>query len=347
MRKGNRKAGKRNVVILAFQGVTLFDITGPADVFDVASRYLAEAGSEYQVQVASIEGGLVRSSCGLALDSRRVESIDPAAIDMLFVCGGGPPESPPVPVELVAWLKANQTSVGRICSVCTGAFIVAAAGIADGRCITTHWEAVDSLASRYKKARVDRNAIFVRDGPLWSSAGFTAGIDLSIALIEEDYGREVAMQVARTFVMFLKRPGDQPQLSTTLVSQFVTDAAFADLHAWMSNSLDQDLSVPVLAERANMTTRTFSRRYRAVVGRTPAKTVELLRLEAACRMLKESSLSLKFIAKTTGFGDEQTLRRTFRRHFGVVPQLFGRTAGGAIRGSVKTKRIPLHERTSW
>ncbi len=313
-------AETRTILLLAFDEVALLDLVGPADAFTVMSSHiLSGTPPAYRVTVASTRGGPVRSVSGLAIDTLCLDAIQMAAVDTIIVPGGGPPEAPPVPPDLVAWLAANGPAARRLCSVCTGAFLLAAAGLAEGRRLATHWEAAGELQRRHPAVAVEPEPIFVHDGPLWSSAGFTAGIDLALALVEEDHGHAAAMQLARLMVMFVKRPGEQRQYSSTLASQTAADPAFDRLHAWIADSLDADLRVENLAARVNMAPRTFARRYARVVGRTPAKTVELLRLEAACQALLDPEVPIKQVARRCGFGDEQNLRRSFLRRYGMVP----------------------------
>ncbi|WP_333605798.1 GlxA family transcriptional regulator [Novosphingobium sp.] len=315
----------RTVLVLAFDNITLSDVAGPTDVFDLVRQVVSETELEiganpYRVIVGSVHGGFVRSASGLLLATAPLTDIDCTRVDTLIVPGGGPPGNPPVPAEVVAWLATEGRKVRRICSVCTGAFLIAEAGLADGRRVTTHWMAASTFAERYPDIIVDSDPIFIKDGAIWSSAGFTAGLDLSLALIEEDLGHDIAMRLARALVMFLKRPGGQSQFSAPLASQSVGDSTFDKLHAWIMEHLADDLHVVTLAERAGMTPRTFARRYVAKVGRTPAKTIEIFRLEAACRQIVQTDMPLKKIACENGFGNEQNMRRTFWRHFGVYPQ---------------------------
>jgi transcriptional regulator GlxA family with amidase domain len=207
-----------------------------------------------------------------------------------------------------------------VCAVCTGAFLVAQAGLADGRRLTTHWRAASTLAQRFPKVIVTPEPIFVRDDFLWSSAGFTAGLDLALALIEQDLGPQIALELARDLIMYLKRPGDQSQLSVALALQVQGDVRFGKFHAWMSEHLSEDLTIERLASQVGMSPRTFARRYVETFGRTPWRTLELLRIEAAVRQLKETEACLKLIAAQTGFGSEQNLRRTFLRHTGMLPR---------------------------
>ncbi|MFC3227510.1 GlxA family transcriptional regulator [Marinibaculum pumilum] len=313
-------AKTRTILLLAFEEVALLDLVGPADAFTVVSGHvLSQSPPAYRVAVASVPGGPIRSVSGLSIDTLALDAIDPAAIDTIIVPGGGPPQAPPVPPNLVAWLAGNGAAARRLCSVCTGAFLLAAAGLAEGRRLATHWEAAGELQRRHPAVSVEPEPIFVHDGPVWSSAGFTAGIDLALALVEEDHGHAAAMQLARLMVMFVKRPGEQRQFSSALASQTAADPAFDRLHAWIVDNLDADLRVEALAARAGMAPRTFARRYARAAGRTPARTVELLRLEAACQALLDPQLPIKQVARRCGFGDEQNLRRCFLRRYGMVP----------------------------
>ncbi len=207
----------------------------------------------------------------------------------------------------------------RLCSVCTGAFMLAAAGQLEGKRAATHWEWVDKLHKQHPGIAVDADKIFIKDGSVWTSAGVSAGIDLTLALIEEDYGHHIAIETARQLVMFIKRTGGQSQFSVPLAAQSLEDARFAELHAWVATHLHQSLTVERLAEQAGMTPRTFARTYASQLGCTPAKMVEAMRLEAACRALEETGLPLKTIAANTGYVEEQNLRRVFQRQFGISP----------------------------
>ncbi len=318
------------IVIVAFDDVTASDITGVADVFELANRYfLSRPQDRYRIVVASTDGRPVRTSCGITMVTESLDAIDADAIDTLVVPGGGPPDAPPVPRDVVRWLRAEGRKARRICAVCTGTFLIAEAGLARARRITTHWQAAGILAERYPEAQVDARPIFVRDGQLWSSAGFTAGIDLALAVLEEEHGHEMAMQTARSMVVFLKRPGDQSQFSAALESQVDGDRAFGKLHAWIMQNLARGLTIEVLSAQMNMSPRTFARRYSEQIGRTPSRTVERFRLEAAQRALGESGASLKEIARACGFGDEQNLRRAFVRVLGALPEHYRKAASEA------------------
>lgn len=246
-------------------------------------------------------------------------SLEDTVIDTLMAPGGCRGDVYEASAALVAWVAARGQTVRRLCSICTGAFLLAAAGQLEGRRAATHWDWATRLSSLYPGVHVDADRIFVRDGNVWSSAGVTAGIDLTLALIEDDHGHRLAIDVARQLVVFVKRSGGQSQFSAPLSAQSSTGGDFAELHGWMAAHLQQDLRVEVLADWMNMSPRTFARVYRSRCGVTPAKAVEMLRLEAARRLLETGTLPIKRIATLTGLSDEQTLRRAFIRVLGVAP----------------------------
>jgi transcriptional regulator GlxA family with amidase domain len=217
------------------------------------------------------------------------------------------------------WVRARASGARRVASVCTGAFLLAAAGLLDGKRAVTHWMHCAELARRFPAIRVEPDPIFVRDDAIWTSAGVTAAIDLALALVEDDVGRSLALAVARHLVMFLKRPGGQAQFSTALSLQSAEDR-FGTLHDWISRRLADDLSLPALARQAGMSERSFSRRYTEATGITPARAVERLRVEAARRLLSDTRLPVKRIAARCGFGSEETLRRSFMRLLAATPQ---------------------------
>ncbi|SEE60543.1 transcriptional regulator, AraC family with amidase-like domain [Rhizobiales bacterium GAS188] len=324
----------RRIVMLSYEGANLVDVCGPVQAFETARRHMQLQGLDaYETVVASETGGPVVTGAGLAILTRPVAELEAAAIDTLIVPGGSPGGEPVTPGALVGWVAAHAAAMRRVCSVCTGAFTLAAAGLLNGRRATTHWRWAELLARRHPSIRVEPDPIFIRDGSLWTSAGVTAGMDLALALIEEDVGHRVAIEVARDLVMFMKRPGGQSQFSVPLAAQTAGDALFGDLHAWMVTHLVEDLRVERLAERVGMSPRSFARLYAARVGNTPAKTVEMMRLEAARRALEETDLPTKRIAAELGYGDEQNLRRVFQRQLGIGPaQYRDRFSGHQVYG---------------
>jgi transcriptional regulator GlxA family with amidase domain len=327
-------SAKRRVLILAFDGVTLVDVVGPADVFDLATRYVLGADcAGYEILLGSVHGGDIKASNGILVRTQRLDDIE-GPFDTLIVPGGGPPRSPPVPPDTVAWLANSATLARRLCAVCTGTFLLGAAGLISDRRVTTHWEAASALQEAYPSTIVDATPIYVRDGNVWTSAGFSAGSDVALALIEDDFGHHVAIELARRLIVFLKRTSDLPQISTPLFFQSCSDEMFSRLHAWISANLNSDLSISSLSNFAGMTPRTFARAYAERVGRTPAKAVEMLRLEAAFRLLVNSTLPLKRIAFQTGFGTEQNLRRAFLKNYDLSPLDIRHSLGGASNPAI-------------
>lgn len=320
----------RQIVFAVAPHLVLLDACGPMEAFWRAELEMREAcksvGDErvaYRTRVASIEGGILETHVGLPIVAERLEDLEDEPIDTVIVAGTFVADQMVLDAKLIRWLERMAPRIRRICSVCVGAFYLAAAGLLEGRRATTHWRSADELARRFPAVRVDADPIFIRDvrdgRAVWTSAGVTAGIDLALALIEEDFGHALAIKAARRLVVFMKRPGGQSQFSATLDAQQCPTGEFDALHAWMVTNLRDDLSVERLAEHVRMSPRTFARRYVEAVGRTPAKTVEALRLEAAASSLAQSRRPMKRIALDCGFGTEQNLRRAFVRRFGVPP----------------------------
>ena len=308
------------VVLLAHEQMNLLDLSGPLQALATARRDGDRNGPAlYDTIVASVDGGAVTTGCGLPVMTVALSTLEGVAIDTLIAPGGCKGDTFDAPPQLVAWIARRAPDVRRVCSVCTGAFLLAAAGQLDGRHVATHWDWATRLGAQYPGIHIDADRIYIQDGPVWTSAGVSAGIDLTLALIEADFGHQVAIQTARQLVMFIKRSGGQSQFSVPLAAQLHDRGDFADLHAWMATHLADDLTVERLAGHVGMSPRNFARSYAARVGRTPAKTVDAMRLEAACRALEETDLPLKSVAVAAGHGDEQTLRRAFQRQLGVSP----------------------------
>lgn len=310
----------RTVEMLVFPAVQMLDVTGPLQVFATANDIATRAGRAppYALRVVAKDGGHVTASAGVGFVA---EALPPAvaALDTLVIAGGQGVAAAAADPALLAWIRARAMTARRTASVCTGAFLLAASGVLDGRRASTHWSVCADLARRFPAVRVEPDPIFVRDGPVWTSAGVTAGIDLALALVEEDLGRDLALAVARHLVVFLKRPGGQAQFSAVLSLQAAEDR-FGALHTWIGGHLARDLSLPALAGEAGMSARSFSRRYRAATGLTPARAVARLRVEEARRLLSESRLPVKRIAERCGFGSEETMRRSFLRLLATTPQ---------------------------
>ncbi|HKU00782.1 MAG TPA: helix-turn-helix domain-containing protein [Paraburkholderia sp.] len=329
----------RHVAFAVAPDLVLLDACGPVEAFwraELAMRAGRAAATPlsagpadsadpcaYRVTLASVAGGVLPTFAGMPVVTERLEALDIAAIDTLIVPGVPIDDSTALQPELVAWIAAAAPHARRVASVCTGAFYLAEAGLLDGRRATTHWRNAAQLARRFPRVSVDPEPIFVRDERdgrvVWTSAGLTAGIDLALALIEEDCGHTIAMHAARRLVVYMKRPGGQAQFSEALEAQSAAGGTFDTLHGWMAANLHTELSVERLAEEARMSPRTFARRYVEAVGRTPARTVAAMRVEAAAHALAQSRLPVKRIAADCGFGTEQNLRRAFERRYGVLP----------------------------
>lgn len=329
----------RTVVILAFGGVQPLDVSGPASVFAAANE--KQPGS-YEVLVASPHGGEVQTNAGLTIARTHALASLPGELDTVLVAGGSDEGLFEVILQgtVGRWLAARAPRVRRYGSVCSGAFVVASAGLFDGRRAVTHWASCAWLAQLFPRVRVEPDAIFVVDGPTFSSAGISAGIDLTLALVEADLGHAVASAVARQLVVYLRRPGGQSQFSTALRAQ-TSAPTFEELAAWVSDHLDRDLRVPALAARAGMSERNFSRVFTRELGQTPADFVERLRVERARSLLERGQLALKEVASRCGFGSVDTLQRAMVRQMRVTPSDYrDRFAPLRLRGQDEPRRPP-------
>jgi transcriptional regulator GlxA family with amidase domain len=302
--------------ILAYEGCQILDVTGPAAVFGAANE--DRARPFYDVGIVSPDGGTVTTNCGVALQSARIGGQP----DMLLVAGGSAGLRAVMAREDVRrWLCKAAPGTKRFGSVCTGAFVLAAAGLLDGKRVATHWASCARLADRFPALSVDAEALYVVDGKVWTSAGVTTGIDMALALVEADLGAATANLIARHFVLYARRPGYQSQFSPMLQAQATADAPFASLIDWMQDHLERDLDVPTLARHAGYSERSFYRKFTEATGKTPAHFVEDLRLDAA-RTLLDKGLSLKAIAGRVGLKSSGRLGQAFERRFGMAPSLF-------------------------
>jgi transcriptional regulator GlxA family with amidase domain len=323
------KVPLRRVAILAFPGVTLLDIAGPAQVF-AELKEIELPGAGYALSYVSRSGGLVSTDVGVTVDTAPIASLKPHQIDTLVVPGGPGVWALRQDDVLMKWITQTLPKARRIASVCLGAFVLAWTGILDGKRAVTHWRYCPKLQDGFPEIRVEPNAIFVQDGRVWSSAGVSAGIDLALAMIEEDFGHTIALDIARRLVVFLKRPGGQSQFSTVLAAQVSdVEGRFSALHAWIIENIANDLRVETLAERAGMTPRTFARTYASRTGMTPASGVEALRVETARLLLESRQIGgVVEVAQRAGFGDDERMRRAFLRHLGVSPSEYRRRFSG-------------------
>jgi transcriptional regulator GlxA family with amidase domain len=311
-------ATARSVVILAFDGVQLLDVTGPIEVFEAAN----ERGADYRVLVASPDGGDVRAGSRTRLGADLAFADLPRRIDTLVVPGAPDWRAIAFNARLVGTVTAAARRSRRTASVCGGAFVLAAAGLLDGRRAATHWELAGDLARAYPRIAVDADAIFVADGPIYSSAGITAGIDLCLALIEADHGAELARDVARHLVVFMQRPGGQAQFSARLDVATPTQSPLRRVLDDVARDPAADHSLKALSERAGFSVRHLARLFQRELGMTPGHYVEGVRLEAARARLQRSDESLATIARATGFGSEETMRRAFWRELSTTPAAY-------------------------
>lgn len=309
--------------MLAFPGVQVLDVMGPLEVFSRTSRWLRDQGRStghvYQVEIIGLEAGPFPTSSGLRIHADHGYAQVKGGLDTLMIAGGVGVSQLRTHAPLLRWIRQQAAKVRRLASICTGAFLLAEAGLLKGRRATTHWNHCATFARDFPDIQVEPDTIFVREGSLYSSAGVTAGMDLALALVEEDFGREVALAVARELVMFLQRPGGQAQFSAQLSVQMAEQEPLRDLQVHIQEHPGEDLSVERLAKRVGMSPRNFARVFAQEVGMTPARFVASVRVETARRLLEESSETLDAICGLSGLGTPESMRRAFLRTLGVPP----------------------------
>lgn len=335
---------ERIVLFVLFDGVQSLDVTGPVEVFAGANRHPA-APLTYRIRTASLDGGPVRTTSGLTLLPDGALGDEPSPHTLIVPGGEGSLLPDP---GLVDWLRARAPGTERLVSVCTGALLLAAAGLLDGHRATTHWSFCDDLARAYPEVDVDPEAIFVRDGRLATSAGVTAGIDLALALVEEDLGRDTALTIARHLVVFLRRPGNQSQFSAQLAAQTARREPLREVQQWITEHPEGDLSVEALAARARLSPRQFARVFRAETGMTPGRYVERVRLENARRLIEDTGDGVEEVARASGYGTPEAMRRAFVKALGTPPAEYRRrfhapVAAGAPAGTDPS--VTAHVRT--
>jgi transcriptional regulator GlxA family with amidase domain len=334
---------EREVVVVAFDGVEVIDVAGPVSVFSAASRLLGKRKPGYRIVVAAPSAGLVRTSSAVLLHADRSLASLRGPVDTLLVAGRSALPMDAVPPELAVQIRRLSRRARRVASVCTGAFVLGAAGLLDERRATTHWAYCRKLQEQHRSSTVEGDPIFVRDGNVWTSAGATSGMDLCLALIEEDHGRELALEVARWLVLYLQRPGGQNQFSVPLAAQRAVRRPIRALETWILENLEQPLSVEELARRAKMSPRTFARTFRAETGTTPAQYVTRARLESARRWLETTAEPIAVIAERCGFARFETFDRAFVRAFGATPREYRRRF--ADRGASSRAAQPATRRS--
>lgn len=309
---------QRTILVVLFDGLQSLDVTGPVEVF--AGAELLRPGT-YRIRTASLDGAPVRSTSGLTLvpDGSLAGATDP---DVLLVPGGKGSLRPDP--RLVDWVREHGPRAARLVSVCTGAAVLAEAGLLDGRRITTHWAYCDRIARRHPSVEIDPDPVYVRDGNVATSAGVTAGIDLALALVEEDLGRQTALTVARHLVVFLRRPGNQAQFSAQLAAQTAHREPLREVQRYIAERPGADLSVESLAARARLSPRHFARAFRAETGTTPGRYVDRVRLEHARRLLEDTADGVEEISRSSGYGTPEAMRRAFLKALGTSPAEYRR-----------------------
>ncbi|MFD9637041.1 GlxA family transcriptional regulator [Streptomyces violascens] len=311
---------QRSVLVVLFDDVQSLDVTGPAEVFAGVGRVVGDPAA-YRLRFASLDGAPVTAHSGLRLMADSALA-DAAPADILLVPGGDGTRS--ADPRLINWLRAHGPRAPRLVSVCSGSMLLAEAGLLDGRRATTHWAYCAEMARRYPAVRVEPDPIFVRDGNIATSAGVTAGIDLALALVEEDHGRAAALGLARNMVVFLRRPGNQAQFSAQLAAQTAQREPLRELQQWITEHPDGDLSVEALAQRASLSPRHFARAFHAETGTTPGRYVERVRLEHARRLLEETPSGVREVSRAAGYGTPEAMRRAFVKKLGTAPAEYRR-----------------------
>ncbi|MEU9589407.1 GlxA family transcriptional regulator [Streptomyces sp. NPDC048193] len=309
---------QRTVLVVLFDDVQSLDVTGPVEVFAGAEQHTS---GTYRIRTASLDGAPVRTSSGLTVVPDRALTGAPAPHTLLVPGGRGTRDPDP---RLIGWLREHGPGAPRLVSVCTGAALLAAAGLLDGRRATTHWAYCDRLARDHPAVEVDPDPIYVRDGHVATSAGVTSGIDLALALVEEDLGRAAALTIARHLVVFLRRPGNQAQFSAQLAAQTARREPLREVQQWITEHPGADLSVESLAARAALSPRHFARAFQAETGTTPGRYVDRVRLEHARRLLEDSTDGVEEISRVSGYGTPEAMRRAFVRALGTSPAEYRR-----------------------
>ncbi|MCP4159948.1 MAG: GlxA family transcriptional regulator [Deltaproteobacteria bacterium] len=320
----------KKVIQVIFNGSQILDITGPMEVFAQANEILSKNGDFfYDLSLISHKKGPVSTSSGLKLlaeeDFKSFNSSN--LLDTLLIAGGNGVYQARFQKDLIDFVREHGKNAMRIASICSGTFILAEAGLLDGKQATTHWSVTEKLALEYPEIDVKPDNIFIRDGNIYSSAGVTAGIDLALSLVEEDHGRKIALEIAKQLVVFMKRQGGQSQFSTTLIGQYAARGVLKDILKWIKQNPKQDMSVDALALRCAMSERNFARVFKQEVGMTPGRYVEKMRVEYAAELIESRGDDFHKIASTSGFSSDEMMRRAFMRQLNVLPNSYRKRFG--------------------
>ncbi len=316
----------RNIVMLGFPGAQVLDITGPMEIFkganDVLARHELSDKPAYRLTLATHAGGLFETTSGIRLMADCTLAALSAPIDTLLISGGDGVRAAMRDAVLIRFIQQASKKARRVASVCSGTFLLAQAGLLDGRRAASHWRGCDLLAKHFPKVTVDRDALYVRDGKFSSSAGVTAGMDLSLALVAEDCGQRVALEVAKDKVLFMIRSGGQSQFSTHLMAESAESDRLRTVMGWALENLHVEITVEILAGHAAMSPRNFARTFVKETGATPAQFIERARIDAARRKLEDSNKAIDAVATDCGFGNTERMRRAFHRHIGLAPHTY-------------------------
>jgi transcriptional regulator GlxA family with amidase domain len=338
------------IAMLAFPNVQILDVTGPLEVFSRTSRWLCDHGKRadhaYQVEIIGLKRGWFHTSSGLRLYADHGIAEVGRGVDTLMIAGGLGVEKYRTHAPLLRWIHRQSTMVRRLASICTGAFLLAEAGLLTGRRATTHWNHCSEFARDFPEIQVEPDTIFIRQGSIYTSAGVTAGMDLALAMVEEDFGRDVALAAARELVMFLKRPGGQAQFSAQLSVQLAEHEPLRGLQSYIADHPDDDLSIARLARRVAMSPRNFARIFAREVGTTPGRFVASVRIETARRLLEETSEPLESVCTKSGLGTTESMRRAFLQTLGVPPGRYRERFNRTQSPELMPDGVAIHSRRS-
>ena len=320
LKTANMDKKSRDVYIVTYDDVNILDASRPAQVFTQANYVDSNLSIDYKIKLVSLRGGLIKTNSGISVNTDKLSSV-PKEGKTIIVAGGSGVHKAKQVKALVNTLKKYCLKSNRIASVCTGSFLLASTGILNGKRAVTHWRSVDKFQQQFPDVLVERNPIYICDQGIWTSAGITAGIDLALAMVKKDLGHNCSLETAREMVVYLKRSGGQSQFSIPLINQSNDKQdIFNELHDWILNNLGKELSVELLATKMNMSQRTFFRKYKKIIGLTPAKSIEKIRIETAKEKLEQSVISIPKIARLCGFNNNNRFRRAFKDEIGITPQ---------------------------